>query len=120
MQLHNNGWRIVRDGLGPFILIPPPGHRSPDGTETQPRRLRTNAPWAWAWDPPAPPQRPPWRIPPAPTAPPGAAGLAPPTPAPTAPPDQAWSAQSAPAHAAPPATASSTSAPPGSRYSAAP
>ena len=120
MQLHNNGWRIVRDGLGPFILIPPPGHRSPDGTETQPRRLRTNAPWAWAWDPPAPPQRPPWRIPPAPTAPPGAAGLAPPTPAPTAPPDQAWSAQSASTHAAPPATASSTSAPPGSRYSAAP
>ena len=120
MQLHNNGWRIVRDGLGPFILIPPPGHRSPDGTETQPRRLRTNAPWAWAWDPPAPPQRPPWRIPPAPTAPPGAAGVAPPTPAPTAPPDQAWSAQSASTHAAPPATASSTSAPPGSRYSAAP
>ena len=120
MQLHNNGWRIVRDGLGPFILIPPPGHRSPDGTMTPPRQLRTKAPWAWAWDPPPPPQRPRWRIPPAPTAPPGAARLAPPTPAPTAPPDQAWSAQSAPTHAAPPATASSTSAPPGSRYSAAP
>ena len=120
MQLHNNGWRIVRDGLGPFTLVPPPGHRSPDGTETPARQLRTKAPWAWAWDPPPPPERPPWRTPPSPPAPPGAAGLAPPTPAPTAPPDQAWSAQSAPTHAAPPATASSTSAPPGSRYSAAP
>ena len=120
MQLHNNGWRIVRDGLGPFILIPPPGHRSPDGTMTPPRQLRTKAPWAWAWDPPPPPQRPRWRIPPAPTAPPGAARLAPPTPASTAPPDPAWSAKPPPAHAAPPATASSTSAPSGSRYSAAP
>lgn len=73
MQLHNNGWRIVRDGLGPFILIPPPGHRSPDGTETPPRRLRTKAPWAWAWDPPPPPERPPWRTPPSPPAQPGAA-----------------------------------------------
>lgn len=63
MQLHNNGWRIVRDGLGPFILIPPPGHRSPDGTETPPRPLRTKAPWSWAWDPPPPPDRPPWRTP---------------------------------------------------------
>lgn len=120
MQLHNNGWRIVRDGLGPFILIPPPGHRSPDGTVTPPRQLRTKAPWAWAWDPPPPPQRPRWRIPPAPTAPPGAARLAPPTPASTAPPDPAWSAKPPPAHAAPPATASSTSAPSGSRYSATP
>ena len=120
MQLHNNGWRIVRDGLGPFILIPPPGHRSPDGTMTPPRQLRTKAPWAWAWDPPPPPQRPRWRIPPAPTAPPGAARLAPPTPASTAPPDPAWSAKPPPAHAAPPATASSTSAPSGSRYSATP
>ena len=68
MQLHNNGWRIVRDGLGPFILIPPPGHRSPDGAETPPRQFRTKAPWAWAWDPPPPPERPPWRTPPAPPA----------------------------------------------------
>ena len=120
MQLHNNGWRIVRDGLGPFTLVPPPGHRSPDGTETPARQLRTKAPWAWAWDPPPPPQRPRWRIPPAPTAPPGAARLAPPTPASTAPPDPAWSAKPPPAHAAPPATASSTSAPSGSRYSATP
>lgn len=79
MQLHNNGWRIVRDGLGAFILIPPPGHRSPDGTETPPRQLRTKAPWAWAWDPPPPPQRPPWRTPSSPPAPPGAAGAVPPT-----------------------------------------
>ncbi|OJV98241.1 MAG: hypothetical protein BGO47_08120 [Microbacterium sp. 67-17] len=73
MQLHNNGWRIVRDGLGPFILVPPPGHRSPEGTETPPRRLRTKAPWAWAWDPPPPPERPPWRTPSSPPAQPGAA-----------------------------------------------
>lgn len=80
MQLHNNGWRIVRDGLGPFILIPPPGHRSPDGAETPPRQLRTKAPWAWAWDPPPPPDRPPWRTPP---APPAKHAAEPPPPAPT-------------------------------------
>lgn len=85
MQLHNNGWRIVRDGLGPFILIPPPGHRSPDGAETPPRKLHTKAPWAWAWDPPPPPDRPPWRTPPAPaarcaTAPATPAAAAKPTP----------------------------------------
>lgn len=67
MQLHNNGWRIVRDGLGPFILVPPPGHRSPDGTETPARQLHTKAPWSWAWDPPPPPERPPWRTPPSPS-----------------------------------------------------
>ncbi|WP_292730313.1 HNH endonuclease signature motif containing protein [Microbacterium sp. UBA837] len=99
MQLHNNGWRIVRDGLGPFILIPPPGHRSPGGTGTPPRQLRTKAPWAWAWDPPPPPERPPWRTPPAPTAPPGAARSAPPTPTRAAPPGAARSA--APATAPP-------------------
>ena len=25
LQLHNNGWKISRDGLGPFLLHPPPG-----------------------------------------------------------------------------------------------
>lgn len=103
MQLHNNGWRIVRDGLGPFTLVPPPGHRSPDGTETPARQLRTKAPWAWAWDPPPPPERPPWRTPPSPPAPPGAAGAVPPTLAPPA----------MPSH-----SGSDTPAPPESRYSA--
>lgn len=102
MQLHNNGWRIVRDGLGPFILIPPPGHRSPDGTETPPRQLRTKAPWAWAWDPPPPPQRPPWRTPPSPPAPLGAAGAVPPTLAPPATPVPPTPAVSGSRHSAVP------------------
>lgn len=61
MQLHNNGWKIIRDGHGAFILVPPLGHVGLDGEPATPRVLRTKAPWAWAWDPPPPPNRPPWR-----------------------------------------------------------
>lgn len=61
MQLHNNGWKIIRDGHGAFILVPPLGHVGLDGEPATPRVLRTKAPWAWAWDPPPPPDRPPWR-----------------------------------------------------------
>ena len=61
MQLHNNGWKIIRDGHGAFILVPPAGHLGPGGEPATPRALRTKAPWAWAWDPPPPPDRPPWR-----------------------------------------------------------
>lgn len=61
MQLHNNGWKIIRDGHGAFILVPPFGHVGLDGEPATPRVLRTKAPWAWAWDPPPPSDRPPWR-----------------------------------------------------------
>lgn len=63
MQLHNNGWKIVRDGLGAFMCIRPPGPNGYNDPESTPFALRTKAPWAWAWDPPPPPQRPPWRAP---------------------------------------------------------
>lgn len=49
MLLHNNGWRIVRDGMGPFILHPP-------GEGEKPVVLTTKAAWSWAWDPPPPPK----------------------------------------------------------------
>ena len=61
MQLHNNRWKIIRDGHGAFVLVPPVGHLGPRGEPASPRALRTKAPWAWAWDPPPPPDRPPWR-----------------------------------------------------------
>lgn len=61
MQLHNNGWKIVRDGHGAFMLVPPAGLVGLRGEPARPRALRTKAPWAWAWDPPPPPGRPPWR-----------------------------------------------------------
>ncbi|QPE05688.1 DUF222 domain-containing protein [Microbacterium schleiferi] len=61
MQLHNNGWKIVRDGHRAFVLVPPLGHLGARGEPAVPRVLRTKAPWAWAWDPPPPPDRPPWR-----------------------------------------------------------
>lgn len=53
MLLHSNGWRIRREGLGPFVLHPPPG----DGA---PIALKSKAAWKWAWDPP-PPDRAGWR-----------------------------------------------------------
>lgn len=73
MQLHNNGWKIIRDGHGAFILVPPLGHVGLDGEPATPRVLRTKAPWAWAWDPPPPPDRPAWRenAPPTSQRPPG-------------------------------------------------
>jgi len=55
LLLHNNGWRITRDGSGPFVLHPPPG------TGRAPVVLESKAPWRWAWDPPPPPGRPTWR-----------------------------------------------------------
>jgi hypothetical protein len=57
MKLHNHGWRITRDGKGPFILHPPPG----EGAAIV---LVSKATWAWMWDPPSPPERPGWRTPP--------------------------------------------------------
>jgi len=54
MLLHNNGWRIRRDGMGPFVLHPPPGSGAPIV-------LQSKAAWKWAWDPPRPPDRTGWR-----------------------------------------------------------
>ncbi|WP_235008289.1 HNH endonuclease signature motif containing protein [Microbacterium timonense] len=54
MLLHNRGWRITRDGRGPFVLHPPPG-------EGAPIILESKAAWKWAWDPPPPPERAGWR-----------------------------------------------------------
>ena len=53
MLLHHNGWRIARDGSGPFVLHHPPG------TGLEPEALTSKAPWRWAWDPP--PDRAGWR-----------------------------------------------------------
>ncbi|MFB7884608.1 DUF222 domain-containing protein [Microbacterium sp. NPDC056057] len=57
MKLHNTGWRITRDGKGPFVLRPPVG-------EGAPIVLVSKAAWSWAWDPPRPPDRVEWRQPP--------------------------------------------------------
>lgn len=54
MFLHNKGWRIKREGKGPFILHPPPG-------EGPPVVLASKAPWKRAWDPPPPLERAGWR-----------------------------------------------------------
>ena len=54
LLLHNNRWRITRDGNGPFVLHPPEGTGGP-------LVLGTKAPWSWAWDPPPPPALPGWR-----------------------------------------------------------
>jgi len=54
MLLHNKGWRITRDGRGPFILHPPPGAGDPVP-------LKSKSAIAWAWDPPPPLDRPGWR-----------------------------------------------------------
>ncbi|MCR2783941.1 MULTISPECIES: HNH endonuclease signature motif containing protein [unclassified Microbacterium] len=51
MLLHNAGWKITRDGQGPFILHPPCGGA--------PIVLRSKSPVKWAWDPP--PDRSGWR-----------------------------------------------------------
>ena len=53
LSLHNNGWRITRDGKGPFLLHPPP-HLG-----TEPVLLRSRSPLRWLWDPP--PDRAGWR-----------------------------------------------------------
>ncbi|MEV4687304.1 HNH endonuclease signature motif containing protein [Microbacterium sp. LWH3-1.2] len=57
MKLHNTGWRITRDGKGPFVLRPPAG-------EGAPIVLVSKAAWSWAWDSPRPPDRAEWRQPP--------------------------------------------------------
>ncbi|WP_137844591.1 HNH endonuclease signature motif containing protein [Microbacterium sp. 2FI] len=54
LLLHNQGWRITRDGQAAFILHPP-GDRPPV-------TLKSKAAWAWAWDPPPPPDRAGWRV----------------------------------------------------------
>ena len=54
MALHDGGWRITRDGLGDFVLHPPPGGGSP--VVLKPRLALT---YAWAGiDPPPPRFRP--------------------------------------------------------------
>lgn len=67
MLLHNNGWKITRDGLGPFILHPPGSPRGGDigngggvgNVPSEPIPLTSPSPIRWAWDPP--PVRPHWR-----------------------------------------------------------
>lgn len=51
MQLHNKGWKIMRDGLGPFILHPPPGTKQP------PQELRPRLALQFAWQNVKPPPR---------------------------------------------------------------
>lgn len=53
LLLHNQGWRITRDGKGPFVLRPPGGGAG--------IVLRSKTAWRWAWDPPPPPDRAGWR-----------------------------------------------------------
>ncbi|MCR2826643.1 HNH endonuclease signature motif containing protein [Microbacterium sp. zg.Y909] len=50
LLLHNQGWKITRDGRGPFLLHPPGG---------EPIVLRSKSPVRWAWEPP--PDRAGWR-----------------------------------------------------------
>jgi hypothetical protein len=57
MLLHNNGWKITREGLGPFVLESPP--RADGSREVV--ELRSKSPVRWAWDPPPPPDRAGWR-----------------------------------------------------------
>ncbi len=52
LLLHNQGWRITRDGHGPFLL-------HPLGGRGEPIVLRSKSPLRWAWDPP--PDRVGWR-----------------------------------------------------------
>lgn len=59
LWLHNKGYKITRDGHGPFVL-----HRPPE--DGGPLVLKSKAPWSWAWNPPPPPTRPGWRQAPTP------------------------------------------------------
>lgn len=54
LWVHNFGYRITRDGKGPFVLHAPPGRGDPVRLEPKPA-------WAWAWSPPPLPDRAPWR-----------------------------------------------------------
>lgn len=53
LHLHLKGWKVTREGLGRFLLQPPPGESGP------PIELRSKSPLRWDFDPP-PPR--PWRI----------------------------------------------------------
>jgi hypothetical protein len=70
LLLHNNRYKITREGQGAFVL-----HRPTDrgGTVV----LESKAPWSWAWNPPPPPDRPGWRRAPIPAT---AGGLETPIP----------------------------------------
>ena len=45
MQLHNNKWKITRDGRGPFLLHPPPGTTASKSTPRAATKPATNARW---------------------------------------------------------------------------
>lgn len=49
MQLHHGGWKITRDGLGDFVLHPPPGRGDPVVLAP---RLALRYPWAGIDPPP--------------------------------------------------------------------
>ena len=55
MLLHNAGWRIRRERLGPFVLHRPPGMPG------EPIVLGSKSAVRWAWDPPPPEMRVGWR-----------------------------------------------------------
>ncbi len=55
LLLHNNGWKITREGSGPFVLNGPPG------AGIAPTPLLDRPAWAWIWSPPPPPERSGWR-----------------------------------------------------------
>ncbi len=55
MLLHNAGWRIRREGRGPFVLHRPPGMPG------EPVVLGSKSAVRWAWDPPPPELRVGWR-----------------------------------------------------------
>jgi hypothetical protein len=55
MLLHNAGWRILREGRGPFVLHRPPGMPG------EPVVLGSKSAVRWAWDPPPPEMRAGWR-----------------------------------------------------------
>lgn len=63
MLLHNNGWKITREGLGRFMLHPPGRRRGEgdggDGAAREPIPLTSRSAIRWAWDPP--PEWPHWR-----------------------------------------------------------
>lgn len=58
MLLHNNGWKITREGLGAFMLHPP-NRSGGDGDPPEAIPLTSRSAIRWAWDPP--PERPHWR-----------------------------------------------------------
>jgi hypothetical protein len=59
MLLHNNGWKITREGLGAFMLHPPGERGGLSGDRPEPIPLTSRSAIRWAWDPP--PERPNWR-----------------------------------------------------------